>query len=583
MKNNKRKKKRGRPRKLKTIIKQDLSGDKSYLVNNFIDLNPNYISDHPEVKSLVSHLYQEMADKGYGYTQKAYNHKLRDHLRMVLLTLCLAYFSDPMKSVRFYRNKNAYNKGTIPYKLRITYSYLVNRVIPFLKEQGYIEDVKGHQFADSSFASRMRATKKLMKLVVDYYKVKYPMIKRDPDINILVLRGEKYPKTIVRNGKEKIIWVADEIDYPETEGTLRLKENIKFINKVLDRNVILLEITNNDLDYLNKRLNDHKDPNKRRGGSIDFTQTQLRRVFNNGKWDQGGRYYGGWWQRIINKEDKGEDYRKSITINDQTIYEADYKGLHINMLYAMEKLPMPEGDVYHLDGYSNDSTFRKFVKRMLLVMVNADSPEKVRQALQAEVYWEDKLVLPDEIGSTSQADIRPVMDAFEGKHAPIADYFCSGAGIDLQYEESQLAEQIMLHFAKQGIPCLPIHDSFIVPFKYRDDLVDTMKRVFENRFGKQSGVKIDTPMMFENIKWAIEKYQEGREGKYTQKMREKDDEWIEIMYGWYNQMLVEFAEVKGVKLPEPDAAADAEEELLQELEVLLKLADKFAKREESVN
>ena len=270
---------------------------------------------------------------------------------MVMLTLCLAYFSDPMKSVRFYRNKNAYNEGTIPHKLHITYSFLVKRIIPFLKERGYIEDVKGHQFVNSSFASRMMATKKLMKLVVDHYKVKYPMIKRDPDKDILVLKGQKYSKTIIRNGKEKTIWVADEIDYSETNDTLKLKEKIKFINKVLDENVILLEITNKDLDYLNNRLNDHKDPNKRRSGSIDFTQTQLRRVFNNGRWDQGGRYYGGWWQRIINKEEIGEDYRKSITINDQTIYEADWKGLHINMLYAMEKLPMPEGDVYYLDGY----------------------------------------------------------------------------------------------------------------------------------------------------------------------------------------------------------------------------------------
>ena len=130
------KKKRGRPRKLKTIIKQDLSGDKSYLVSNFIDLNPHYISDHPEVKSLVKHVFQEMLDHGYGYTQKTYNNKLRDHLRLVLLTLCIAYFSDPMKSVRYYRDKNRYNKGTIPYKLRITYSYLVNRVIPFLIEKG---------------------------------------------------------------------------------------------------------------------------------------------------------------------------------------------------------------------------------------------------------------------------------------------------------------------------------------------------------------------------------------------------------------------------------------------------------------
>jgi hypothetical protein len=551
------------------------------LINNFIDLNPHYISDHPEVKSLVDHVFKEMIALGYGYTQKTYNNKLRNHLRMVLLTLCLAYFSDPMKSVRIYRNKNEYNKGTIPYKLRITYSYLVGRVIPFLHERGYIEEVKGHQFADSSFAARIRVTKKLMKLVVDYYRVKYPMIKRDPVKAILVLKGEKYQKTIIRRGKEEVIWTADEMDYPETDDTLKLKENIKFINSVLDKNVILLEITNKDLDYLNKKLNDHKDPEKRRHGSVDFTQTQLRRVFNNKRWDQGGRFYGGWWQRIINKEEIGEDYRKSITINDQPIYESDWKGLHINMLYAKKKLPMPEGDVYWLDGYSNDYKFRKFVKRMLLVMVNADSPEKVRKALHAEVKWEKKLDLPEEIGSTSQKDIYPVIEAFRQKHADIAEFFCSGAGIDLQFEESQMAEQIMLHFAKRGIPCLPIHDSFIVESKYLDELVDMMKKSFRDKYDQECGIEIDDPMMFENIGWAVEKLQEVQEGKYTQQKKDADDEWIKIMYSRYNQLLTEFSEVKGVKIPEPNV--DAELELLEKAAVLLKLVHKLAEGKEALN
>ena len=60
-------------------------------------------------------------------------------------------------------------------------------------------------------------------------------------------------------------------------------------------------------------------------------------------------------------------------------------------------------------------------------------------------------------------------------------------------------------------------------------------------------------------------------------MREKDDEWVEIMYGWYNQMLTEFSEVKGVTLLEPNV--DAEAELLKQLEVLLKLGKRTMDRE----
>ena len=31
---------------------------------------------------------------------------------------------------------------------------------------------------------------------------------------------------------------------------------------------------------------------------IDVTQKRLRRIFNNGSFQQGGRFYGGWWQNI---------------------------------------------------------------------------------------------------------------------------------------------------------------------------------------------------------------------------------------------------------------------------------------------
>jgi hypothetical protein len=32
-------------------------------------------------------------------------------------------------------------------------------------------------------------------------------------------------------------------------------------------------------------------------------------VFNNGKFDEGGRFYGGWWQLIPNDPQKGTAYR----------------------------------------------------------------------------------------------------------------------------------------------------------------------------------------------------------------------------------------------------------------------------------
>ena len=41
----------------------------------------------------------------------------------------------------------------------------------------------------------------------------------------------------------------------------------------------------------------------------------------------------------------------------------------------------------------------------------------------------------------------------------------------------------MLHFAKKGVPVLPVHDSFIIAAQHQRELVAGMKRVFGERFG----------------------------------------------------------------------------------------------------
>jgi hypothetical protein len=152
---------------------------------------------------------------------------------------------------------------------------------------------------------------------------------------------------------------------------------------------------------------------------------------------------------------------------------------------------MPEGDVYWLEGFSNDAVFRSFVKRMLLMMINAASKEKARKAIHKAVKVKKTMALPDEIKSTKACDIYPVMDAFEQKHEPISKYFCTGAGVKLQYLDSQIAEQVMLHFAKMhDYAILPMHDSFILHHGLEGELQLTMDKAFFDMFGVHSKVDL---------------------------------------------------------------------------------------------
>ena len=69
------------------------------------------------------------------------------------------------------------------------------------------------------------------------------------------------------------------------------------------------------------------------------------------------------------------------------------------------------------------------------------------------------------------------------KHEPIKDSFFCGMGNKLQFKDSQLAEQIMLRFARKDIPVLPVHDSFIVIRGLDSELATAMHEEFEKMFG----------------------------------------------------------------------------------------------------
>jgi hypothetical protein len=422
------------------------------------------VTEHPEVKDVIAALFAEMEEQGL--VSKRYSDQLRSNLTTIVLDLYVAYLTDPKLYVSYSRNRSDYGKGSRNKAIFLSYVHVIKSV-DFLISNQYAEAIPGFRDPQNPYRSklsRMRATEKLIHLFKKK-KVVPGMMNRDKDEPLLILKDE--------NKKP--------VDFVETEETKRMTESLRVINKALEKFAILLYVTDEELKKLNERMKKNPDPGKR--GPIDFKNKRLRRIFNNSSFQQGGRFYGGWWQNIP------REYRKYIRMDGKHVVECDYSGLHINMLYAKEKLPMPEGDVYHLKGYSNDETFRRFVKRMLLVMVNADSRETVRKAIQSAVHRDKSLELPPEIPSTKASDLYPVLDAFEKKHGKIKRYFCSGKGIDLQYLDSQIAEKVLLYMTKQ-YAVLPLHDSFIIHHGFVYHLQDSMEQAFSDAFGCKTKVDL---------------------------------------------------------------------------------------------
>jgi hypothetical protein len=211
---------------------------------------------------------------------------------------------------------------------------------------------------------------------------------------------------------------------------------------------IRLYLPNRELQAIRERLWRERDE------SLDYGHNQLHRVFNNGRFDEGGRFYGGWWQNVP------KESRKYLEINYKSTIEIDYKGLQLRMLYALERLEAPE-DPYDAPGWP-----REIQKIGILMLLNAETRQSAVHALAAE----------------GVSNANGLISALQDHHSQIARHFHSGVGVKLQFLDSQLAATVM---SRTLLNALPVHDSFIVRLGSEDELVESMERAFTEQYPGQ--------------------------------------------------------------------------------------------------
>jgi hypothetical protein len=253
------------------------------------------------------------------------------------------------------------------------------------------------------------------------------------------------------------------IDYEDTSETNRMRQLLAAYNALLKNQHI-------DCCHLSTPVIHRKDNTALR---IDQHDRCIRRVFNNGRFDKGGRFYGGFWQQIPSQD------RQHIRINGQRTVEIDYKALHIVLLYARMGIDYwsysagIDPYVVQVDGLASDEA-RQLGKRLLLMAINAHSEQSAYKALRKSVQDDTRFGFP--ISLTDRL-LGNVMEQLQERHTPIAVHLCSGIGIDLQYLDSKLTEALIEHFTGRNIPILSIHDSYIVPHDCAAELRDEMTRV----------------------------------------------------------------------------------------------------------
>jgi hypothetical protein len=453
-----------------------------YVINekfrNSRKVDYNRWSDAAEVIGLVDVLVAGMkAELGI---KKLDGYRL--NMRTLLMELYHSNLTDKEQYIAFHRTKEHYKfKVTLAGKNiehrynknpHITYTCFVG-CIEYLASKGYIEVSDGASFRDGEggqygYLSRMRATEALVSLWAEH-RFDPGMIKRFQPEETMILKAPMVRIPYVWKGKKRTRKYKALIpDYPDTRNVQDMRKVVEDYNLLLDRTHIDVDvdcITQADRYDLLDRLLNAKDKFRY---SINLGAKQVYRVFNNGSFYEGGRFYGAWWigcPSIL---------RKYITIAGEPTVELDYSGIHINLLYAFKRINFAElkTDAYEL--VENDPD-RKLNKLILLTAYNADGPKDTASAVFNTARLDGTL---HRYNLKKHQQIYDRLELLKQKHKPIEEYIANKYGSKLQYHDSSVLEQLIIHFTKHKIPILTVHDSIICQRSHQDFVKDKMLELY---------------------------------------------------------------------------------------------------------
>lgn len=313
-------------------------------------------------------------------------------------------------------------------------SRFIIKLVRLFHKHGLIEIKKGHNIQPNPRMTRITATDLLLK----YCEELPNMIAWVPK-QLVILKDE--------NGNEK--------EYTATAYTRQLHKELKQANDVNT----LAEI------FFGKRK-----------------ISVFIRAIHKGKFTMGGRLYTKGYSHLIQAQGLKKEERRELIINNDLVIEWDYGAIGPMLLYAQEGIQY-EGDPYTV--VDDREELRPLLKHIVQCMFNNKGYTKAEAASNNWLNVEGDKTKTTPIHKLGITKVRPFMDALIEKHEPIEKYFFQGndIGLQLQNKDGKIARDVIKHFIKQGIPIIPVHDSFIVQQQHKQELYEVMLSVYQNHSG----------------------------------------------------------------------------------------------------
>jgi len=344
----------------------------------------------------------------------------------------------------YYKKSKKYNPNGISFRLI--------SLVDNLKEHGWIKHIKGRYKKEikKGKRSRMCPSNKLIQAFKDY------------EVTTKHLYAKQMDCIRLKDTKKKFK------EYEDNSVTRSMRAKLHAYNNLLHRTNIKLTRNKKVSNYLEIK-------------PTNFNNREYYRIFNDGSFELGGRFYGPWWVTL------SKDIRKYITINNSKTVELDYSSLNIHLLYSEEGLNYFDlnestADPYTLKGVNINE--RDINKLIITIALNITDKSKFVYAVKGGIEGDN-----DKNYSLGNKKILKVPNAkeiwrrirlFEEENNPIKHHLFTGVGKRLQFKDSCIAESIIESMVNNNIPILAIHDSFIVQHRNESNLYKSMDHIFRN-------------------------------------------------------------------------------------------------------
>lgn len=226
------------------------------------------------------------------------------------------------------------------------------------------------------------------------------------------------------------------LSYTDTDRTQTMRKEVTRLNKRLLSLPIILKGLPGEV------------PKNHLGLPIDPTKRTLRRIFNNRSFDEGGRLYGTFWERMTWA--MRFDYLRLPTHEHpegEPIAHVDFEQLFVHLAYHRAGRVPPDGDLFDIEGNGrNRMGWKSLINAQLFAKPDLKRwPPGCLEAFERAIPFKKACAMLAE------------------KHWPIAYLFGTGIGFKVMFKESSTLILVLDSLHSEGIAALPLHDSVLVP------------------------------------------------------------------------------------------------------------------------